>query len=76
MAEKKRKRQTQAGFIGVNLAKGGDMTIFNRLEKEVQSDPELDRSKVVRLALKEYFERRDAQGQEEFKKKVQKELNK
>lgn len=60
MAEKdKRVRRKKAGFIGVNLAKGGDMTIYNRLEEEVKADPELDRSKVVRIALKEYFEKRD-----------------
>ena len=54
----KRVRRKETGFVGVNLAKGGDMTLYNRLEKEVESDPELDRSKVVRLALKEYFDRR------------------
>lgn len=57
--KKKRTRRTDDGFVGVNLAKGGDMTLFNRLEEEVNSDPELDRSKVVRLALKEYFDKRD-----------------
>lgn len=63
MAEpKQRIRRKEAGFIGVNLAKGGDMTLYNRFIKEVQSDPELDQSKLVRLALKEYFERRDGQN--------------
>lgn len=62
MAEKQQRiRRKEAGFVGVNLAKGGDMTIFNRLEEEVKSDPELDKSKVVRIALKEYFERKDRQ---------------
>lgn len=60
-AKTERVRKAEAGFVGVNLAKGGDMTIFNRLEKEVKSDPELDRSKVIRLALKEHFERKDKQ---------------
>lgn len=35
------------------------MTLYNRLQAEVDSDPELDQSKVIRLALKEYFEKRD-----------------
>lgn len=55
----KRVRRKEAGFIGVKLAKGGDMTLYNRLIQEVESDPELDQSKVIRLALKEYFDRRD-----------------
>ena len=62
MAEKvKRVRRKEAGFVGANLAKGGDMTLYNRLIQEVESDPEMDQSKVIRLALKEYFERKDAQ---------------
>lgn len=60
MAEKvKRVRRKEAGFVGANLAKGGDMTLYNRLLQEVESDPELDQSKVIRLALKEYFDKRD-----------------
>lgn len=65
MTEKtKRVRRKDVGFIGVNLAKGGDMTLFNRFEEEVKSDPELDRSKLVRRALTEYFERIDNQKSE------------
>ena len=61
MAEKpKRIRRKEAGFIGVNLAKGGDMTLYKRFVDEVKADPELDQSKLVRLALKEYFDRKDA----------------
>ena len=61
MTEKaKRQRTKQAGFIGVLLAKGGDMTLYNRFLKEVDSDPELDQSKLVRLALQQYFERQDS----------------
>lgn len=56
---KKQVRKKEAGFIGVKLAKGGDMTLYNRLIQEVESDPELDQSKVIRLALKEYFDKRD-----------------
>lgn len=60
MAEKaKRVRTKVVGFVGANLAKGGDMTLYNRLVQEVESDPEMDQSKVIRLALKEYFEKRD-----------------
>jgi hypothetical protein len=60
MASKKpRVRNKEVGFVGVNLAKGGDMTLYDRLLEEVKSDPELDQSKVIRLALKEYFDKRD-----------------
>lgn len=60
MADKvKRVRRKEAGFVGANIAKGGDMTLYNRLIQEVESDPELDQSKVIRLALKEYFDKRD-----------------
>ena len=63
MAEpKQRIRRKETGFIGVNLAKGGDMTLYNRFIKEVQSDPELDQSKLVRLALKEHFDRKDGKN--------------
>lgn len=62
MADKtKRVRRKEVGFVGVNLAKGGDMTLYNRLLQEVEDDPEMDQSKIVRLALKEYFERKDEQ---------------
>ncbi len=53
------RRTTKAGFVGANLAKGGDMTLYDRLIQEVESDPELDQSKVIRLALKDYFDRKD-----------------
>lgn len=60
MATKKpRIRSKEVGFIGANLAKGGDMTIYKRLIKEVEADPEMNQSKIIRLALKEYFEKRD-----------------
>jgi hypothetical protein len=60
MAQKvKRVRSKEVGFVGANLAKGGDMTLYDRLMQEVKSDPELDQSKVIRLALKEYFDKRD-----------------
>lgn len=61
MAEKSKKRirSKEVGFVGVNLAKGGDMTLYNRLQQEVETDPEMDQSKIIRLALKEYFDRKD-----------------
>jgi len=60
MANKvKRTRNKESGFVGVNLAKGGDMSLYNRLLQEVKSDPELDQSKLIRIALKEYFDKRD-----------------
>lgn len=60
MAEKpKRIRSKDVGFVGVNLAKGGDMTLYNRLLQEAEIDPEMDQSKIIRLALKEYFDRKD-----------------
>lgn len=57
---KKRTRTTDVGFVGVNLAKAGDMTLYNRLKQEVESDPEMDQSKVIRAALKEYFDKKDS----------------
>lgn len=57
--KEKRIRRKENGFVGANLAKGGDMTLYNRLIEEVKSDPELDQSKVIRIALKEYFEKQD-----------------
>jgi hypothetical protein len=59
MTVKKRVRSKAVGFVGVSLAKGGDMTLYNRFMEEVKSDPELDQSKLVRLALKDYFDRKD-----------------
>lgn len=57
---KKRTRTADVGFVGVNLAKAGDMTLYNRLKQEVESDPEMDQSKVIRAALKEYFDKQDS----------------
>lgn len=55
----KRVRTTQVGFVGVLLAKKGDMTLYNRFIQEVNNDPELDQAKLIRLALQEYFDKRD-----------------
>lgn len=59
MTNRKTPLKKENGYIGVSLAKGGDMTLYNRLREEVAADPELDQSKLIRLALKEYFERKD-----------------
>lgn len=56
----KRKRTKVAGFVGVSLAKGGDMTLYNRFMEEVGADPELDQSKLIRIALKDYFDKIDS----------------
>lgn len=61
-AQKKRVRTKQEGFIAANLIKRGDRTLYNRFIQEVENEPELDQSKLVRLALKEYFERKDEQA--------------
>lgn len=59
MAEKqKRVRRKEAGFVGANLAKDGDMTLYNRLDEEVKKTT-MNRSLIIRLALLEYFEKRD-----------------
>jgi len=57
MAQKKRVRSTEVGFVGVNFAKGGDMTLYNRLQKAVKADPEMDQSKFIREAVKEKLDR-------------------
>ena len=59
MAEKERIRRKEAGFVGVNLIRKGDRTLFDRLEKEIKSNPELDRGKIIRIALQERYDRID-----------------
>lgn len=49
------------GFIGVNLAMNSDMTLKDRLDKEVKADPEMNQSLIVRLALRDYFAKLDEQ---------------
>lgn len=63
MAEpRKRLRRKEAGFIGVDLAIGNDMTLYDRFVAEVQSDPELNQSKLIRIALRQYFDRKDGKN--------------
>lgn len=58
MEHPKRIRRTQTGFVGVNLAKGGDMSLYNRLLEEAKATT-MNQSLIIRLALLEYFEKRD-----------------
>lgn len=59
MAEKKRVRQTKAGFVGAYLAGAdGDLTLYNRLLQE-KKNTTMSHSLIIRLALQEYFDRRD-----------------
>lgn len=59
MSKDTRVRRKEAGFIGVNLAKGGDMSLYDRLQEEVKSTT-MNQSIIIRLALIEYFEKRDS----------------
>lgn len=54
----KRVRRKEAGFVGANLAKDGDLALVNRLDQEVKATT-MNRSLIIRLALLEYFEKRD-----------------
>lgn len=59
MAVKKRVRRTEAGFVGANLAGAdGDMTLYNRLVEEKKKTT-MSQSLIIRLALQEYFDKRD-----------------
>ncbi len=59
MTEVKRIRRKEAGFVGANLAgSGGDMTLYNRLVAEKQATT-MSHSLIIRLALQEYFDKRD-----------------
>lgn len=64
MVEKKRIRRKEAGFVGANLAKGGDMSLYNRLQEEVKATT-MNQSLIIRLALLEYFEKRDGKKLEQ-----------
>lgn len=63
MTDNKRIRRTEAGFVGVNLAKGGDMTLYNRLQEEAKATT-MNMSLLIRLALIEYFEKRDGESKQ------------
>ena len=60
MVDNKNSRRTKdAGFIGVKLAADGNMDLYNRLQEEVRRDPEMTQTRVIRVALREYFEKID-----------------
>lgn len=59
MAEGKRIRRKEAAFIGASLAgSNGDMTLYNRLVAEKKATT-MSHSLIIRLALQEYFDKRD-----------------
>lgn len=59
MVQTKRVRRKVAGFVGANLAgKGGDLTLYNRLVAE-KAKTTMSHSLIIRLALQEYFDKRD-----------------
>lgn len=59
MAVKKRVRRKVAGFVGANLAGAdGDLTLYNRLVEEKKATT-MSHSLIIRLALQEYFDKRD-----------------
>lgn len=56
----KRIRRKEAGFVGANLAgPDGDLTLYNRLIEEKKKTT-MSHSLIIRLALQEYFEKRDS----------------
>lgn len=56
----KRIRRKEAGFVGANLAgPGGDLALYNRLVEEKKATT-MSQSLIIRLALQEYFDKRDA----------------
>lgn len=58
-AKDKRVRKAVAGFVGANLAGAdGDLTLYNRLVAEKKATT-MSQSLIIRLALQEYFEKRD-----------------
>lgn len=55
----KRVRRKKAGFVGASLAgPGGDITLYNRLVEEKKATT-MSHSLIIRLALQEYFDKRD-----------------
>ena len=52
-------RSTQVGFVGVYLAgPDGDLKLYNRLVQE-KNNTTMSQSLIIRLALIEYFAKRD-----------------
>lgn len=60
MADTTRIRRKVAGFVGANLAgPDGDMSLYNRLVEEKRKTT-MSHSLIIRLALQEYFDKRDS----------------
>jgi hypothetical protein len=59
-AKKIKAQRSRYGYIGVLLVRGNDTSLYDKFVQEVNSNPELDQCKLVRLALTEYFARKDA----------------
>lgn len=60
-APQKRIRRKEAGFVGANLAGiNGDLSLHNRLIAEKKATT-MSHSLIIRLALQEYFAKRDNQ---------------
>lgn len=59
MAQGKRVRRKEAGFVGANLTGAdGDLALYNRLVAEKKATT-MSHSLIIRLALQEYFDKRD-----------------
>ena len=59
MKHPQRIRRIQTGFVGVNLAKAGDMSLYKRLQKEAEATT-MSQSLIIRLALIDYLDKQDA----------------
>lgn len=60
MTDDKRIRRKEVGFVGANLAgPDGDLTLYNRLVEEKRKTT-MSHSLIIRLALQEYFDKRDS----------------
>lgn len=56
-----RLRNKNNGFIGVDLAANGDMSLYNRVQEEKKTKM-ISQSAIIRIALIEYFNRQDSEG--------------
>lgn len=63
-AGKKRIRKRVAGFVGIQLGREDNMSLYNRLEEEVKITT-MNRSMIIRLALIDYFEKKDGKKLEQ-----------
>ena len=56
--KQKRIRRRDVGFVGANLAKGGDMSLVTRLDDAV-AETTMNVSLIIRLALIDWLDKRD-----------------